>query len=109
MAKLQALVAHAGGWNISRNLDPSVDFEERVRVVQNELGLSVFFNWGVIEHNGTYSVAVIAGGWNEALVLVSDPQACELKCRLRELISCSCCVQTSHAALKADSQGSSGT
>ena len=39
LAKLQALVAHAGGWNISRNLDPSADFEERVRVVQNELGL----------------------------------------------------------------------
>ena len=70
LAKLQALVAHAGGWNISGNLDPSVDFDERVGVVQNELGLSVFFNWGVIEHNGSYSVAVIAGGWNEALVLV---------------------------------------
>ena len=64
------MVAHAGGWNISGNLDPSVGFEERVGVVQNELGLSVFFNWGVIEHNGSYSVAVIAGGWNEALVLV---------------------------------------
>ena len=64
------MVAHAGGWNISGNLDPSVGFEERVGVVQNELGLSVFFNWGVIEHNGSYSVAVIAGGWNEALILV---------------------------------------
>ena len=75
LSKLQALVAHAGGWDISGNLDPSVSFEERVRVVQNELGLSVFFNWGVIEHNGTYNVAVIAGGWNEALVLVSIPAA----------------------------------
>ena len=40
-------------------------------MAQNTLGLSVFFNWGVIEHNGAYNVAVIAGGWNEALVLVS--------------------------------------
>ena len=45
-------------------------FDDRVGAVQNELGLSVFFNWGVIEHNGSYSVAVIAGGWNEALILV---------------------------------------
>ena len=70
------MVAHAGGWNISGNLDPSVGFEERVGVVQNELGLSVFFNWGVIEHNGSYSVAVIAGGWNEALVLVRFSRDC---------------------------------
>ena len=34
LAKLQALVAHAGGWNISRNLNPAMDFDERVRVVQ---------------------------------------------------------------------------
>ena len=45
--------------------------DARSRAVQNTLGLSVFFNWGVIEHNGAYNVAVIAGGWNEALVLVS--------------------------------------
>ena len=35
-------------------------------------------------------------------------QACELKLKLREPVSCFCCVQTSHTALKADSQGSSG-
>ena len=30
-------------------------------------------------------------------------QACKLKCRLRELISCLRCVTTTHAALYADS------
>ena len=39
----------------------------------------------------------------------SHDQAYKLKFRLRELISCFCCVQTSHAALKSDSQGRSGT
>ena len=41
--------------------------------------------------------------------LKSNGQACKLKFRLRDLISWLCCVQTSHAALKADSRGSSGT
>ena len=36
-------------------------------------------------------------------------QACKITFRLRELISCFYCVQTSHAACKADGQGSSGT
>ena len=40
---------------------------------------------------------------------VYDYQACKLKFRLRALISCFCCVQTSHVALIADSRGNSGT
>ena len=40
---------------------------------------------------------------------VSYDHACKLKNRLRELISCLCCVQTSHMALKADSRGNSET
>ena len=40
---------------------------------------------------------------------VSSDQACKLRFRLRELISCFCCVQTSPVALKADSRGSRGT
>ena len=36
-------------------------------------------------------------------------QACKLKFSLRELISCFCCIQISHVALKADSQGGNGT
>ena len=39
---------------------------------------------------------------------VHHKQAWKLKFRLREHISCFCCTQTSHAALKADSQGSNG-
>ena len=32
-------------------------------------------------------------------------QACKLKFKLRELVSCFCCVQTSHVVLEADSPG----
>ena len=38
-----------------------------------------------------------------------NQQACKTKFRLRELILCFCYVQTSHAALKADSQGTNRT
>ena len=41
--------------------------------------------------------------------LLSYWQACRLRFMLRELIFCFCCVRTSHAALEADSHGSSGT
>ena len=34
LSKLQSLVARAGGWSISRNLNPAMGFDERVRVVQ---------------------------------------------------------------------------
>ena len=40
---------------------------------------------------------------------VAHHQACKLKFKLIELISCFCCVHTSHMALEADSRGSSGT
>ncbi len=70
LANLQAIVAYAGGWNISGNYNGSVDFDERVRIVHNQLGLDVLFTWGVVEHNSSNSIAVIAGGWNGALDLV---------------------------------------
>ena len=40
---------------------------------------------------------------------LDNQQACKLKFRLRELISCLCCVQTNHAANIADSWGIGGT
>ena len=36
--------------------------------------------------------------------ILTRSQACKLTFRLNELISCFCCVQTSHVAIKADSQ-----
>ena len=36
-------------------------------------------------------------------------QACKLKFKLRELISCFCCIQTSQAVLETDSRVSNGT
>ena len=37
--------------------------------MHNKLGLSVLFTWGVIEHGGSNRLAIIAGGWNDALVV----------------------------------------
>ena len=45
---------------------------------------------------------------NHALRL-GDYQLCKVKFKLRELISCFCCAQTSHADLEADSRGSGRT
>ena len=35
----------------------------------NFLGVDVFFTWGVIEKEGRNHLALIAGGWNDALVV----------------------------------------
>ena len=43
------------------------------------------------------------------MTVFGEDNVCKLKFKLRELISCFCCVHTSHMALEADSQGSSGT
>ena len=41
-------------------------------------------------------------------IRITDRQAYKLKFKVRELISCFCCIHTSHTALEADSQGSGG-
>eukprot|EP00094_Tigriopus_californicus_P013393 TCALIF_12954-PA protein Name:"Similar to ECE1 Endothelin-converting enzyme 1 (Homo sapiens)" AED:0.20 eAED:0.20 QI:0/0/0/0.71/1/1/7/0/1168 len=66
---LQQLVAYSGGWNLSNNYNHSVGFDDRVQMLHNNLGLNVFFTWGVIEHGGSHQIAVIAGGWNDALIV----------------------------------------
>ena len=62
----------------------------------------------------TFGVFLARYGVEVALYLlifvqINRDQACKLKVKLREFISCFCCIQISHAVLKADSQGSSGT
>ena len=37
--------------------------------MKNFLGVDVFFTWGVIEKEGRNHLALIAGGWNDALVV----------------------------------------
>ena len=46
---------------------------------------------------------------NYRLDILPWEQACKLKFKLGELISCFCCVHTSHTAFEADSWGSGGT
>jgi len=64
-----AIMEDAGGCQITGNYDSSLSFDWRVQKLQNQLGVDVFFTWGVIEKEGRNHLALIAGGWNDALVV----------------------------------------
>ena len=59
------MLEFAGGWNISGDVNNSMDFDERVFRLQNQLGVSVLFTWGVIAENNSNHIAIVPGGWNE--------------------------------------------
>lgn len=42
-----------------------MEFNERMFRLQNQLGVSVLFTWGVIAENNSNHVAIVPGGWNE--------------------------------------------
>eukprot|EP00090_Calanus_glacialis_P001950 TRINITY_DN11456_c0_g1_i3.p1 TRINITY_DN11456_c0_g1~~TRINITY_DN11456_c0_g1_i3.p1 ORF type:complete len:946 (-),score=146.68 TRINITY_DN11456_c0_g1_i3:85-2922(-) len=65
LVNLQAVLEFAGGWNISGDVNNSMDFDERVFRLQNQLGVSVLFTWGVIAENNSNHIAIVPGGWNE--------------------------------------------
>jgi len=65
LINLQAVLEFAGGWNVSGDVNTSMDFNERVFRLQNQLGVSVLFTWGVIAENNSNHVAIVPGGWNE--------------------------------------------
>lgn len=76
MHDLQATIKYAGGWyltgkvgGVQNSYNDSFSFDKRVQMLHNSLGTNVFFTWGVIEHEGSNRLAVIAGGWNDALVV----------------------------------------
>jgi len=62
---LQAVVEFAGGWQLSGQQNTSMDLTERLYRLQNQLGVSALFTWGVIAENGTTHIAVVPGGWME--------------------------------------------
>jgi len=77
LLSLQAVVDYAGGWNLtgaSASLSSSTDgaadisLEERLHLVHNRLGLEALFQWGIVEHSGTYKLGVIAGGWDQGML-----------------------------------------
>eukprot|EP00092_Neocalanus_flemingeri_P023165 GFUD01025119.1.p1 GENE.GFUD01025119.1~~GFUD01025119.1.p1 ORF type:complete len:953 (-),score=164.55 GFUD01025119.1:486-3344(-) len=65
LVNLQAVLEFAGGWNISGDQNTSMEFNERMFRLQNQLGVSVLFTWGVIAENNSNHVAIVPGGWNE--------------------------------------------
>ena len=62
---MKAVLEFAGGWNISGDQNNSMEFNERMFRLQNQLGVSVLFTWGVITENNSNHVAIVPGGWNE--------------------------------------------
>merc|ERR1719323_2784853 len=68
LAHLLSLIDKTGGWHLTGKFHQEVNFDERVQRIQNEYGVNVFFTWGVIEQEGQNKLAIIAGGWNDALV-----------------------------------------
>jgi len=47
--------------------------EERLHLVHNRLGLEALFQWGIMEHSGTYKLGIIAGGWDQVTTFIPNP------------------------------------
>ena len=58
---------------------PEVDIDERIRRLQNDFGVDVLFTWGIIEQEGKNRMALVAGGWNDALLVEEGDQSEYLK------------------------------
>jgi hypothetical protein len=69
LADLMDIIDEIGGWHLTQTFHPEVTFDQRVQKLQSKLGVNVFFTWGVIEQEGQNRLALVAGGWNDALVV----------------------------------------
>ena len=45
--------------------------------MQNNISVDVFFRWGIMEQEGQNKLALVAGGWNEPLILDDGPEPSE--------------------------------
>ena len=43
-----------------------------MELAHNHLGVDGLFQWGVVEHNGSHRVGVIAGGWEDSMLAPAD-------------------------------------
>ncbi len=48
-----------------------------MQLVHNHLGVDALFQWGVVEHNGSHRLGIIAGGWEDSLLAPSDAESTE--------------------------------
>jgi len=62
---LQMVIEFAGGWNISGEYNKTVPLSERLYRLQNQLGVSALFTWGVVPENNSNHLAIVPGGWVE--------------------------------------------
>lgn len=69
---LLELIDTVGGWHLTGNFQPDIDFDQRVRNLQLDVGVEVFFSWLVMEQEGQYRMALIPGGWNDAFSLADE-------------------------------------
>ncbi len=65
---------YAGGWELTGTTgrNDSIDLDTRLQLVHNHMGVDALFQWGVVEHNGTRKVGIIAGGWEDSLLAPAD-------------------------------------
>jgi hypothetical protein len=79
LADLMDIIDEIGGWHLTQTFHPEVTFDQRVQKLQSKLGVNVFFTWGVIEQEGQNRLALVAGGWNDALVVEEGDKEAYLK------------------------------
>ena len=52
--------------------------------LQNQLGVSVLFTWGVISENNSNHIAIVPGGWNEDYLQDSETYVKVIKIFLKD-------------------------
>ena len=56
---LSEIVKKVGGWHLNGQFNESIDFNERVHMLQNHFAVDIFFKWGVQERNGRKYLSII--------------------------------------------------
>ena len=59
MEYLSEIVKKIGGWHLNGEFNESIDFNERVHMLQNHFGIGIFFQWGVKERNGKKYLSIV--------------------------------------------------
>ena len=59
MEYLPEIVKKIGGWHLNGEFNESIDFNERVQLLQNHFAVDIFFKWGVQERGGRKYLSIV--------------------------------------------------
>ena len=59
MEYLPEIVKKIGGWHLNGEFNGSIDFNERVHLLQNHFAVDIFFKWGVQERGGRKYLSIV--------------------------------------------------